>query len=156
MLKPWWVFASLLFLCWDVRATAQLTSRWDEVSAAAEHYYLDPALVFSVIAVESQFNPRATSPKDAKGLMQLMPQTAVKERVASLYHTSENLMGGCRLLRKLLNRYHNHLPLALAAYNAGVAAVERYQGVPPFPETQHYVEKVLAHYARYRMELHPK
>ncbi|HEY9084341.1 MAG TPA: lytic transglycosylase domain-containing protein [Candidatus Tyrphobacter sp.] len=108
---------------------------------------LDPALVEAVIECESGFDPHATSGAGAQGLMQLMPGTARALGVPDPYDPIANVSGGVRYLRGLLERFGN-LRLALAAYNAGPAAVERYGGVPPFTQTQRYVEGVLAAYRR--------
>ncbi len=115
----------------------------EEIRAAAERYGLDPGLVRSVIRVESAFNPWAVSRKGAQGLMQLMPQTASSLGVRNAFNPRQNIDGGVRHLRALIDRYGGDLPLALAAYNAGAQAVDWYRGVPPYPETQHYVRQVL-------------
>lgn len=115
--------------------------------AAAERYGLEPSLVLAVIAVESAFQPQAVSHRGAQGLMQLMPATAAELGVADAFDPAANLDGGTRHLRDLLQRYSGDLSRALAAYNAGVASVERHGGVPPFPETQRYVAAVLRRYA---------
>jgi soluble lytic murein transglycosylase-like protein len=100
-----------------------------------------------VIAVESNHNPRAVSPKGALGLMQLMPATAARYAVADPFDVRENLRAGATHLRRLVDRYAGDITLALAAYNAGEAAVQRHGGIPPYPETQRYVPAVLARYA---------
>lgn len=107
---------------------------------------LDPALLSAVIKAESDFNPTAVSRAGAVGLMQLMPTTALKLKVHDPYDPDENIAGGARFLRSLLDRFHGNLPLALAAYNAGADRVERYQTLPPIRETRHYVTKVLRFY----------
>ncbi len=113
------------------------------VQEHAARHRLRPALVRAVIQVESGFDPRATSPKGAMGLMQLMPVTARALGVRNPYDPADNIRGGTTYLRQLLDRYDGNEELALAAYNAGSTAVERYGGqVPPYQETQDYVRKV--------------
>ncbi len=107
---------------------------------------LHPALIRAVIKAESNFDPRAVSRAGAIGLMQLMPQTAVRMDVRDLYDPEDNVAGGTKYLRQLLDRFHGNLPLALAAYNAGENVVERYQALPPIDETRQYVKKVLRYY----------
>jgi hypothetical protein len=109
-------------------------------SAAREG--VDPRLVRAVIQVESAYQPTARSPKGATGLMQLMPDTARRYAVGNPYDPDSNISAGIKYLKTLLDRY-GQLPLALAAYNAGEAAVERFGGIPPFPETQNYVRQIL-------------
>ena len=118
------------------------------VAAVAAREGVDPALVEAVVAAESDFNPRAVSPKGARGLMQLMPQTASFYGVADSFDPEENLTGGIRHLRDLLRYFGGDLSRSLAAYNAGAAAVVTYGGLPPYRETQQYVKKVLARYGR--------
>jgi soluble lytic murein transglycosylase len=122
---------------------------WRDVAAReAERYGLDPRLVRAVIYVESGEDPRAVSPKGAQGLMQLMPGTADELGVGNAFRPRENIQGGVGYLASLLQRFGGNLELALAAYNAGAGAVQKYGGIPPYPETQAYVRKVLEVYRR--------
>jgi soluble lytic murein transglycosylase-like protein len=117
------------------------------VRDAASRVGLPPAFVESVAKTESGFNPSAVSPKGAVGVMQLMPATA-KALGADPADPAQNIEAGARLLRELLIKYEGDVVKALAAYNAGEAAVDRYQGVPPYPETQHYVNTVVRDYIK--------
>lgn len=112
------------------------------IEAKSYQYGLDPALVKAVIAVESGFNPYAVSVKGARGLMQLMPMTAYELGVANSFDPEANIDGGTRYLRYLLDYFHWDIDLALAAYNAGIMRVINYSGIPPYPETLQYVDKV--------------
>ena len=117
---------------------------------SAQHQ-LHPALIRAVIKAESDFDPRAVSRAGAIGLMQLMPQTAVRMDVRDLYDPEDNIGGGTRYLRQLLDRFRGDLPLALAAYNAGEHVVDRYRALPPIDETRRYVRKVLRYYRIFLM-----
>ncbi|PWU12640.1 MAG: hypothetical protein C5B51_00230 [Terriglobia bacterium] len=118
---------------------AAFTGTVDRIAAETS---VPPALLHSVIKVESNFNPFAISPKGARGLMQLIPATARRFGVADPFDPADNIQGGARYLKYLLDLYHGDYPLALAAYNAGEEAVARYAGVPPYRETQNYVVQV--------------
>lgn len=117
-----------------------------EIRDAAARHGVPEQLVSALIRVESAFNPRAVSHKGAQGLMQLMPGTAAMLGVRNSFDPRENIEGGVRHLRGLMERFGGDLPLVLAAYNAGENAVLRYRGIPPYPETQDYVRKVLGYY----------
>jgi soluble lytic murein transglycosylase-like protein len=121
--------------------------RYDDLIAkAAERYRIDSALIKAIIKAESNFDHRAISPVGAKGLMQLMPATAATLQVKDSFHPENNIDGGVRYLRYLMNLFNGNLPLVLAAYNAGENAVMRYNNrIPPYQETQTYVRRVLHH-----------
>lgn len=118
-----------------------------ELAGAAERHGLPVALVEAVVAVESAGNPHAVSPRGAMGLMQLMPATAARFGVEDPLDLGQSLDGGCAYLRWLLDRFDGSIALALAGYNAGESAVDRYAGIPPFDETRAYVRRVLERYA---------
>ena len=123
------------------------------IQNASGRYNIDPDLIRAVIKAESDFKVSARSNKGAMGLMQLMPDTARLHNVSDAYNPGENVEGGARHLRMLLDRYQGDLELSLAAYNAGSAAVEKHRGIPPFPETKEYVRRVLRFYDSYRNAL---
>jgi soluble lytic murein transglycosylase-like protein len=128
-------------------ARMERASSWDGlIDAAARQHSVDPKLVKSVMLIESGFNPAAISKKGARGLMQLMPDTAAENGVRDVHDPAQNIAGGVRYLSHLLTTYGGDLAKSLAAYNAGEAAVDRYNGVPPYDETQLYVRKTLAAY----------
>ncbi len=131
----------------EVRPTADAPVDFERlVAEAAERHGLDPALVRAVVGVESGFQPEAVSPKGAQGLMQLMPTTARDLGVTDPFDPAANLDGGSRYLSSLVARYEGDLAKALAAYNAGMGAVARHGGVPPYAETRQYVQRVLGRY----------
>ncbi len=119
------------------------------LSAAAEVFDLDESLLRAVVWQESRYRPGIVSPKGAVGLMQLMPGTARELGVTDPYDPIQNVAGGARYLRKLLRKYSGDVNLALAAYNAGAGAVQRYGGIPPYRETQAYVSAIKAKLASY-------
>ena len=118
------------------------------IQAASEKYGVDPDLVFSVIAAESNFNPKAISRRGARGLMQLLPTTATRFGVKNIFDPEQNIDAGTRYLRVLLKTYQGDMALTLAAYNAGPGAVQRYGRVPPYNETIAYVRAIRKTYAQ--------
>lgn len=119
------------------------------INGASTKFNLDPALVEAIIHVESGFNPNAVSKKGATGLMQLMLPTAQQYDVYNRFNPRQNIYAGTQHLSELIQRFDGEITLALAAYNAGSTAVERYRGVPPYPETQRYVSKVMRYQQQY-------
>ncbi|HRO61139.1 MAG TPA: lytic transglycosylase domain-containing protein, partial [Burkholderiaceae bacterium] len=122
------------------------------VITQAQEHQVDPRLVLAVMAAESNFDPNARSPKNAHGLMQLIPETAERFAVVDILDPVQNVRGGVRYLRWLLSHFRGHVDLALAAYNAGEGAVNRFRGVPPYRETLAYVARIRA---RYPYDRHP-
>jgi hypothetical protein len=118
----------------------------DVVRSVASRYGVDPNLVHAVISVESGYDPGAVSPRGAVGLMQLMPETAAELGVHDLMDPHDNIVGGVRQLRRLLDYYDGDLSHSLAAYNAGVGAVDRHGGIPPYRETVDYIRRVRRQY----------
>ncbi len=134
----------------DTSFSPNLLTKFDELfNEIARTYNLDPKLLHAIAKVESNYNPRAVSPKGALGVMQLIPSTARLVGVSDPFDPRENIHGGARYLRYLLDKFGD-LTLALAAYNAGPKAVEAYGGIPPYEETQRYVRSVLSLYQRLR------
>ena len=120
------------------------------ISNAAKKFRIDPALIKAIIKAESNFNHEAISPTGARGLMQLMPATAYALQVEDVFHPENNIEGGARYLRYLLNTYRGDLKLTLAAYNAGERAVAKYNNhVPPYRETQNYITRVMSYYREF-------
>jgi soluble lytic murein transglycosylase-like protein len=116
------------------------------IHEAAGRYDLDPDLIAAVIMTESQFKPEAISKKGARGLMQIMPDTAEALGLKNIYSPEDNILAGTRHLKWLMSRFDSDVPLALAAYNAGEQSVLTHKGIPPYPETRAYVLKVMAYY----------
>lgn len=154
-------------LTWDDVATASQTSgidryiakfpkekKWalDLAFTTAEWYSLDPKLVISIIAIESGFNEQAKSNANAMGMMQLIPATAERFNVKNAFNAAQNIKGGVRYLRWLINYYLGDIELAVAAYNAGEKAVDKYKGIPPYKETKGYVRKFKS---LYQAKFHP-
>ena len=128
----------------------------DEVAKIAPRYDVDTRLALAVISVESNFEPAARSAKDARGLMQLIPETAARFNVRDSYDIVDNVRGGLAYLRWLLAYYKGYIVLAAAAYNAGEGVVDRYQGIPPYPETREYVRQVLRLYGNTQHPYDPR
>jgi hypothetical protein len=122
------------------------------VHKLAPQYSIDPSLVLALISVESGFNPTAVSPKNAQGLMQLIPETAERFGVKKVFNPVENIRGGLAYLQWLMALFEGEVPLVLAAYNAGERAVERHRGIPPYQETRNYVRRITS---MYRKPTHP-
>lgn len=120
------------------------------IRAASQKWNVDESLIRAVIKQESGYDPKATSWCGAQGMMQLMPETASGLGVKDAYDAEQNIMGGTRYLRSLLDRFDGNISKALAGYNAGPGAVEKHGGIPPYEETQHYVSNVLEFYRRYK------
>ncbi|WP_394826000.1 lytic transglycosylase domain-containing protein [Pendulispora albinea] len=126
-------------------------TRYDEwIRQASALYQIPEPLVRAVIKVESDYDARAISVSGARGLMQLMPNTADRLQVRDIHDPRENIFGGVRLLRILANAFNGDLELTVAAYNAGEEAVLRHRGIPPYAQTRQYVAKVTGYYRRYR------
>jgi soluble lytic murein transglycosylase-like protein len=124
------------------------TPFYEVIRKSSERYGVDADLIHCLIAVESNFNPKAVSRKNARGLMQLIPQTAARLGVKNIFDPQENVDAGTRYLRDLLGKYNNNMTLALAAYNAGPERVDQYgRRVPPFLETMKYVQRITKSYA---------
>ncbi len=120
------------------------------IQDASRRYGVDSSLLKAIIRAESSFNPLAISRKGARGLMQIMPENYKTLDIQDPFDPKQNIMGGARYFRSLLDRYQGKLALTLAAYNAGPTAVDRYRRIPPYVETQDYVEKVLRYYKYYK------
>ena len=122
----------------------------DEIRAVASQQEISPALVKAVMMAESAFNPNALSPAGAQGLMQLIPSTARAMGVTDVWNARQNIQGGTKFLKQMLDRFEGNVKLAVAAYNAGPRNVEKYDGIPPFDETIAYVERVTDLFARFK------
>jgi hypothetical protein len=132
-----------IFQAESLKPVVALTGPYAElIRVASAKYSLDPLLLANVMAAESNFNPRAVSRKNAQGLMQLMPETSSRLLVKNPFDPAQNIDAGAAYLKQMLNRFDGNVALALAAYNAGPDRVIQYGGVPPFRETQDYVERI--------------
>lgn len=140
-----------LFMRTYEKKTREFIKKYDGIiHQASKRFGMDPDLVKAVIRAESAFDHRAVSRRGARGLMQLMPDTADKLEVNNPFNPEENIFGGTRYLGMLMDRFNNNTRLALAAYNAGPDSVEAYRGIPPFPETLTFIKRVLQYYEEYR------
>ena len=125
----------------------QATEEFDKlITHASKLHGIEIPLLKAIIKAESDFNPKAVSRKGALGLMQIMPENLQKLDIENPFDPRENILGGARYFRELFDRYEGKLPLSLAAYNAGPTAVDRYNSIPPYPETEDYVRRVLKYY----------
>jgi soluble lytic murein transglycosylase-like protein len=122
----------------------------DVIAEAARRHGLSFSLLKALIHVESYFDPRAVSKKGAMGLCQIMPENLIALNISDPFDPWENIMGGARYLKAMMERFNGQLPLALAAYNAGPTTVERYNDIPPYQETQQYVQKVMKYFHIYK------
>ena len=139
-----------LFIRTPGREPTEYIKEYEElIQQASERFRVDPFLIKAVIKAESDFDYQAVSSKGAQGLMQLMPETAYDMEVGDPFNPEENIFGGTRYLSVLLERYKNDKTKALAAYNAGPERIEEYKGIPPFTETEDFVERVLNYYEAY-------
>lgn len=136
----------------STRPSGHITPFHDIISKAAGRYQVDPALIQAIIMAESGYNPKARSKRGARGLMQLMPVTAKSLGVLDAYDPEDNINGGVRYFKELLDRFDGDVSLALAAYNAGSRYVRKYNGVPPFRATRIYIKKVLHYHQKYRIK----
>ncbi len=135
----------------SLKASSTSPSRYESlIHRYARKYGVDTALVKAIIRAESHFNPYAVSKRGARGLMQLMPETARDLAVQDVFNPEENIRAGVQYLKMLLERFKGNLPLSLAAYNAGPNLVDQYGKIPPYGETRKYVKKVLTYYRLYR------
>ncbi len=141
------VLMAFFFLKTPVQAASGYSGRFDSlIESIAKDYGLEPSLIHSIIRTESDYDPNAVSSKGAVGLMQLMPETAEKYGVEDLYDPRQNILGGVKYLRDLINSFDRKTDYVLAAYNAGHNAIKKYGGIPPFPETRRFIQKVKATY----------
>jgi len=138
---------ALFFLGYGAQTNQQTNKRYDGIiKTIAAKYNLEASLISSIIKAESNHDPMAISSKGAMGLMQLMPETAKKYGVNNVFDPKDNIEGGVKYLNDLIKLYDRQTNLVLAAYNAGQEAIKKYGGIPPYPETRNYIEKIRASY----------
>ncbi len=151
------IFASFSFLLFivlfplktDAQVEPQQNKKYDKIiKTIATKYYLEASLIHSIIRTESNYDPHCVSSKGALGLMQLMPDTARIYGVRNPFNPRDNIEGGVRYLKDLIELYNRKTKYVLAAYNAGQTAVKKYGGIPPYPETRNYIEKVMVSYPK--------
>lgn len=147
-LKPIVLSTLLVLLSFPVHSWANTPAMQQLIGKVARQEGVDPNLLLAMVAIESRFDAVSVSKRGAVGLMQLMPGTARDLGVRNRFNPEQNLRGGARYIRKMMDMFSNDLTLALAAYNAGPANVQRFKGIPPFSETRNYIQKVLKHYAK--------
>lgn len=143
------LFVLVVFLSMEipVQAESGYPGRFDTlIESIAKDYGLESSLIHSIIRTESNYDPNAVSSKGAVGLMQLMPETAEKYGVRDIYDPRQNIVGGVKYLRDLINSFDSKTDYVLAAYNAGHNAIKKYGGIPPFPETRRFIQKVKTTY----------
>ncbi len=143
----------LLIVLFPLEADAQVEPRQNKtfdkiIKAVAEKYNLEASLIHSIIRTESDYDPHCVSSKGALGLMQLMPETAKIYGVGNPFEPRDNIEGGVKYIKDLINLYNGRTRFVLAAYNAGQTAVKKYGGIPPYPETRNYIEKVMTSYPK--------
>ena len=139
----------LFFLEADAQVEPRQNKKFDKIiKTVAEKYNLEASLIHSIIRAESGYDPHCVSSKGALGLMQLMPETAKIYGVGNPFEPRDNVEGGVKYLKDLINLYGRRTRYVLAAYNAGQTAVKKYGGIPPYPETKNYIEKVMASYPK--------
>lgn len=143
------IFFACLSLQTESRAEPGSPARFQTlIESIAAEYGLEASLIHSIIRTESNYDPYAVSPKGAVGLMQLMPDTAERYGVKNLFDPRQNIIGGVKYLKELMRLYDRKIDYVLAAYNAGHNAVKKYGGIPPFPETRRFIQKVKTTYPR--------
>ncbi len=141
----------------NLHASSGAGARYDKIiKTISAKYGIETSLIHSIIRTESDYNPYAISSKGAMGLMQLMPDTAIEYGVKNIFDPYENIEGGVLYLKDLMKLYYRKTKLVLAAYNAGQTAVSKYRGIPPYPETRRFIEKVMSNYQNHTISSNRK